>query len=1698
MADSTLHRQLRAAAPTEVSEILAKALQTTDAATLASQLLAATETGALPPAVFQQYITHTRDPQALAAGLRQTHSASIRRVAISQLDAALRAGPHFRATWAALGGAAGIAALLRELSVHDVEALCSAIGAAGGKKDPAATAEKESAVTDLYGLVYKSSPDEELADGRDERPLRESYRRLFGACTAEFRAQWHRKPADTAAPSPSHTPGARSVAYPDYLLPGQEEKFRGPRRRSDKLHGVEWLLSQEKLRKAQRDAAEIIDVCHAKDLKIDAPELYSQVLLRLVAKMQRKRPPPGSRDKTWDMILACFKRWPELAHELNFDEDGLLRHAIHWWNNLPTEERHVKAGAVLRALLDLVPASVFPTVVDYPGILRAKLPYRWELFVWLLRNPKKYGIDIDAPREEARVKLKALKSTVCIPSELFVLLPADKAADLLNLLSEARPDNTFLSARWDRMSILSQTAEPTSGSRGDFPIVHSVAVTRLDPKDPRRVGSEVLSKVEDLIKPRMVQASQSRDWNDRLFWTRSALFLSIASGSVELYSKTLRWARRFDKDPQTVSRLYQGDVVTTREGLNMLGAVPSSNRLSVVPLNTVKTNIVAANKVVVQLLETAAAALQEPGYSVHSWYTIGRLAFTVVRERIQLVNAFQTYHGLSDIEVYDLVWRPTIDMLIDAEKIVLVEDHAGMNLAGRSGLLDSAHVTELRDHTWRFIDDLAKARDELWQQERVKRQPSVLTLHPLCPRGLPVQSLCQFQFGDATIKLPFVVSRAEAVVFADGKALQSPIPTDEETCAALSSFVDDYKACLETYVSAGDDEENRKERVARAWHHATTELTRGIVIDDEQAQAFWKRWAFASFLKWVPEPSASTKKTRPGPVFPEVDDPSEPFEWHPDPAAKASPSSEQALPCPVTVLELLLQGEDGSELWDTRPAPYRKTVTIKAVPGFWSPGRYDKPLSGETQDVYIAAAMLYINSQVGADTSLLKKPYPSAENPRFPAVYLADEFLEQCKPPSLFACFSVLQSYQERIPSALLLQLARSMLQKLKIGGKKNADNLRLTMDVVILLSRGERPQVACDVVQDILVDGQGDSSWHRHVFNSGFLALLPAGEVKRFLNAMADAMTNRLAQAKKAQTPAPGPLEEPPAAKSSQPFVKITTVKMLAQTLRGSHVIDEKTTCAILAKILSNSDHMDIKIAGIESLVDVFTNTKDAKLKHTIMDVLRRRVAPIAASLVERRPMTEEDWAKAEAEGTVPEIADVSPTERPLLNLLFHIGLDNNLKLTPEWNRKWVETVLFDVLEQSNENNRRWIALFEKANSLSRPAGEALPVVPVVARMYNDLLRDRPEFVSTEIFERIRQHVMANISPPPGIAVINAKIKNDAGLAASKGVQHWRNLFGNGNIGALYLGIDTCAALLNRPASVWDSFPADGVTVPLLQDFLLSVADVFIDAADLRALNHLEVALSTVPTWGFNRKHCRESQIANATPVLEGIVSRVDSLRTPEWQRDRHRHPRRLPDTFETRLRILSYPSTSFNNHSEPAPDAEITAFGNQVIALIDELARRGTPYHDDWNTLKAAICRSPVSKSDFLRIALVLGRGVADPDDPREPTLTEYMRAELARELIRKGEDPKDRAVLRRTRDLLVLQWKHSHNEVIRERARATIKGLKGSAKTRRDGNQFWAKYAEEWNAAILAACAAFGAKGARAKRDGWMGEDSSDDEL
>jgi hypothetical protein len=1130
--------------------------------------------------------------------------------------------------------------------------------------------------------------------------------------------------------------------------------------------------------------------------------------------------------------------------------------------------------------------------------------------------------------------------------------------------------------------------------------------------------------------------------------------VGIAVKSYELYSKMLLWARRFNKDSQTLRSLFDGSTIMTCEGLDLLCGIPPSSELPFTPVDTVKHNILKANQIVNQLFETALAALHEPQFNPSDWTSLGKLPSSITRERLCHVNAFQSYQGLSDDEIYDIVWLPTIDMLIEVERIAIEEDNSRLGFERQGGMLERFTPRKLRDHAWKFLDNLAKARNELWRQKRVARCPAVLTLADPWPKGLPVHALCPLDsFEDTTPKLPYVLSRAEAVVFADSKTLFSPAPTDEETLTAIAGFVEDYKACVRIYLDVNfrpqdENEDIRSSRLAHAWRHAVEKL-RGEGWSEEETRLFWIQWVFRS----LPDHGQELIKAKPrpaGPEFPRTDDPREPIEWHPDPKAlPPARGSRRRVPGPLTCLEVMLGGfkykADYDDVLDWADNS-KLRLEQPSDPSFWDPERYKRPLSGETLDVYIAAAILYINSKAGSDTSLLMQPFPEADEPRFPALYLADEFLEASSKEPEIAVRSVklLDKFRERVPPELLLRLASSLLQRLNsTDGRKDghSDQKYLTMEVIRLLSKAEQPSIAFDLIRDIVLDKQDDSSWHRLLFHRGFLSRLPAVEARQFLESIADAIIARL-QAAQVQS------HERTQEVKSQPLIKISTVKMLAQVIRGSQFVSKATACDILIRIFENSRHIDIKIAVFESLAETFTTTTDRSLRSKIRDLLRSQVVPIAASLDERHPMTIEDWAKAEAETKLPEIGNTSTFQRPLLQLLLDTGIKTGLDR--DWKRDWQANILEPLLLQSIENCRRWLVLFQKMNSLSLPAGESLPSVPVVIDMYYHILLHWPDFISARIFNLVRTFIMADLFPPPGIAAITRAIRNDRSLSASNAGRFWLSRFGRSF--SLSRGVDIVASLLNRPTSFWANCPADGLTVPLLRDTVMPIAESLLADGNIPALNSLVQYLTTLPEGytyeRLERLDCRSAFLTNTLPILRHIVSRIDALRTPQWQADPHRRPHRLPPTLPYRLHMLSFPSTSFHPSSAPAPDSEIRTFAGEIMALIDELTSRTLPYQEDWAAVKAAATRSPVHQSDFLRIALALAEDVTDDAllGGREPTTAEYLRVELAFAMVLDAEDPRDDKVLRRVRDLLVLEWAGSRVEALRERTRGVIERLRG----------------------------------------------------
>ena len=121
----------------------------------------------------------------------------------------------------------------------------------------------------------------------------------------------------------------------------------------------------------------------------------------------------------------------------------------------------------------------------------------------------------------------------------------------------------------------------------------------------------------------------------------------------------------------------------------------------------------------------------------------------------------------------------------------------------------------------------------------------------------------------------------------------------------------------------------------------------------------------------------------------------------------------------------------------------------------------------------------------------------------------------------------------------------------------------------------------------------------------------------------------------------------------------------------------------------------------------------------------------------------------------------------------------------------------------------------------------------------------------------------------------------------------HWSDVHAQGNkpASSLYLGGVEAAKLLIKPKSHWERHRTpDGITVPMIQDFLFEISDALIEGSNHAALSKLiaritTIDVATLPNTKFNIEEAAEAITTNAFPLLERIVILIESLRTEVWQ---------------------------------------------------------------------------------------------------------------------------------------------------------------------------------------------------------------------
>ena len=1606
--------------------------------TVSAQLLANIGEGSVPPSVVGVWLSVSKSPVALADAL-QSHSILARRYAILSIGKALRK-PQWRNVWNYLGGTEGLLSIFAELSVQEVKLLAKVIGRCSkGQKDE----EKQQRVTELLrsllGSLYPDAPYKI----HDERPLHSHYAKIVPACSSDFIVA-------LLCQESSLLRGCFSV---DRLLQTQHAAvrqlvlntiFNGGEDTYDLPEYVRPLLQRmPPVQSAEPDLSASMsfsltllrELCNRHQDASFSSDLFLPGLVEpLMQRALRKRVDMLILREITELTVAYLQNRGDAARHLSVSQGGFVYCLVRCWSR--NEELFQDE---LVSTISLLQHEKHKDLDKHQQILRGvPRSKRYTLLRLLVLHTESLGADISVEDELKSLHLEKWQCT------LFMEMMKGQAVSLLRALIRVKPDGSFL--RLDRESTI--LAIPCSPG-ADHPDP-TLLLTLLE-----RGQTGAFVRAKNAVDEQKRKASTSREQTNRAFFARSALLWAIASGSPAFYGEIVVWARRFLRDPLTNKTLYHSDATTTAEGIALLSGIPF-DLFQGWSASKVRSRVMEANSVLLSFLETACQALREPSFQAYDWEAPLTLFRNVVEARLGEAPKLQQALQLSDDELYNTLWSETLNMLVQVERIALQPGHEALDFNFAKGPLcynyyDHQMLAKPLPSSYRFIDDLAQARDNLWRELRPTFYQSATILPPPWPRGLPIQCLSG-PFDVASISAqhmtPFIATRAAATVFLDSSLALSPIPTDSDIIAAIGSFVDSYTTALQIYVLQASNEEERAEREARAWAHALHDLTVERMTLEEAFRA-WKAHflqALPSFQPPVPDPD---HKAEDYPKLPTDADPQENTEWNP---TLHQPCRVEARPLSLTCLDWILAAMPTFNFKLSSSFANRAPHTQCFIPaGIWSLSRFGdmQKVPFSVREGLIVSALLFLDSKKGGSSRLLASPFPTELDVRYPPLFLDPEFLLR---PELHesSAREVVRSLISIVPPTLLANLAENTLSVLLStadGSPEVASLEHMTYGLLRLLSSSDRPQLASDLVLRAIIDRPDASSWHRVVLNVGLARKLPARDAQNLLSSFANSIGSKLE--KQAKVVKSQDSENATGGPSSPPksVIKVTTVKYLAQILNDADFVSPSFVVDVLSKLFSRASHLDIRVAVVESLLGMLSRSPEESstpLAQQQLSALEAAI-PLVSGMSVRRLTQQEDWVDAERTGVLPEVYDDGGMQclPPILSQLVQWTSRES-----KWRQEVANRILLPVIERSRASNARWIKIFLLKHQLVLNLSE-LPLFPVKPQMLSEILSNCLNLLPATVLDLYQQFVLTNMAPPREIQNITNKIRDNGELRVSNEGRHWLSLYGHGTRYAERGGFNPAETLCKewRPSSV-----INGIQITQIQRIVLEQAGELLKSSDHSFSKWTKFMRRLEPPLDIrHRVEDKTAWLANGKPVLERIISRIESLRTTEWQRDPQRQPAILPPTFSLRLWLLSYP-----NYTSVTSDkaGKCTIFAEELGALIDEIVSRGTTYHEDLQHLITAASRCP--PEDKALVACHLG-SLASVSSPTN-TVT-LLRLELAEGLYGGAKLPQDKDVRKAAQDVLA-SWRASEVEEIR------MRGLRTTAKLQREapGDQGWG-FPNEW---------------------------------
>ncbi|KAF2625650.1 hypothetical protein BU25DRAFT_108276 [Macroventuria anomochaeta] len=1587
---------LRTLTPGEIpSELHTLRLKLSDD-TITQQLLNAIECGSLSTPVFAAWFGVCRSPVVVRESLTQKLSVHIRVLGIKQLKSGLESA-QWGKLWDGLGGTAGLLDILSDLSVLEVKAACRAIGRCARDGN---VASKRTRVTELFKSLHPDIFPETAAKTNDLRPLTKFYQALIPSCTAELvdwithrdqESRWQYVKETKLLEHHSDNLGrAAMLSVFEDQLPDDKSKDR-LRRLSTRFPST--TSSEPGFSTSMVFALPLLrsivdtDVRHVED-----DWVLNNLIRPLLRRAVRKRVSWSRMQEITSLALKFLEQHRNAAKLLTNAKGDVLHMVASCWSR-----RSTLFEAQLKELLNIVFSN--KTCFEDIENLIAGIPRSRRYALLCLSCQEVMGVNLDS--EQGLSKARGT-----LTPNLLDKIEAPQAMGLFKRLRSARGDIGLVELG-QYSSVLVTTRTP-DGYEGDPDIYHLVLLNR------NGLYEEAESYAAKILEARKktIRTTSNRD-------TRAELAVSVwacanASGSLTLLAETVQWARGFVRDQLTASKLfstYFDETYRLLSGFLIHG-------YDVLKPHDLRRRVEHANVIMLDLLDIACAALREPSFRSNDWLQTIDVFMRVVKERVVLSANMKKEIGAEDEDLYYALWEDTITMLVRAERLANHEDYEklGANTIVTFNLVfPGIKPRTLERSTWKFIDNLAKVRDDLWKELRPAKYPDVLSLPDPFPRGLAVQQLLAGwtpNVADLYELAPYIASRVRTALFVDPEAALKPVSPDKITQQAIGVFVDSYQFALRAYIPDVCDSKEKEKRLRQVWNHATGPLSERR-MGPEEAVRLWKQF-IPSDLRLILSEFLPKKESVQWPIVPTSDDPSDTQEWNPLEGRPADVKIKARKLGKATYIDISTLGAHAKHTRPDLKSHYQLPnsqvpAETSSVGSIWG---YRSRTSAETEAEGLAA-LLYLDAKYGSAGRLLTTPFPSSDDVLYPCVYLDEDFLssDRLRVPDVA---SFISHHCGDIPLPLVHKIAGTLVGR--FSSKPNPHILEnAAFTLLRTLSENDRPVLAFELAIQVIMEQPSASSWHRMLFNNGFLQRIPASDARRCISTYAEAIGNKLdaqkldAQAiieaehgKKtngddATTTSPKDAPQP-----NQPFIKVVTLKSLAQLLHGSTYIGDDAALEILSNLSRRITHIDVRLNILKTLLSKLVVDRP-ELWNRVLSAVDPFI-PLAGSLNEREPMTDDDWTQAKKTMTMPKIQLMTKPgwqeESPMLDAILnqYVRRDGSGDLLDRYSKR----IIFPLIQVLKQQTARWATFFLKkyASDNDTVLEVDLPPIPRGATILEHILTNpyvKARRVPQALLDEYVAYMLFKISPPKPIRTLNNTLVDDPAVKSRPEVQTWLDLYGN--------GVET-AWLYRLPFNSIEYFEdqeqGDGSIYVTRRAFQKRWFNMFTALlwADNSVYGQLQAFASTL-TNSNNQTRSWWNEYGKTT--IEAMLSYVNSIRTRDWEANPHRKPAVLPQTFHWQLSLLTYPFNYLAYGDQETREQACKAFANELAAILDNISN--SVYHTRLTQIKDHICdrssaRNTEFKSNLMLTALYLG----DISKTRLSWLTtaELLRVDLAADMM------------------------------------------------------------------------------------------------